>query len=130
MKEGSFIDDDCIIKDEIFLGIRNLVICGKCLKLLKNPMMCKNCQKAFCKVCIDKEGKCTTDNCLSDEFVENTNAYPLLQLIKFKCSNCQEIVKYNDVEKHLKDGCQQKENEPTLTDCIKQKQRLKQLRPE
>ena len=143
MTEGAFIDDDCLIKDEIFMGTQHLVICVLCKKVLKNPMKCKNCQKSYCKVCIDKKGECTTDNCLSDEFVENTSIYTLLKFIKYKCSNCEEIVEYNDVEKHLKDGCQKKENEPTLIDCkepklidciepklidcIKQKRRLKKL---
>ena len=99
--------------------------------------------KIYCKACIDKKGECTTENCLSDEFVENTGVYTLLKFIKYKCSNCEEIVEYNDVEKHLKDGCQKKGNEPTLIDCkeptlidciepklidcIKQKRRLKKL---
>ena len=43
-------------------------------------------------------------------------------------SNCKEEVKYNDVEKHLKDGCIQVDG-PILTDCIYRKKALKKLTP-
>ena len=132
MKEGpgSFIDDDCIIKDEVFQGIQNLVICDICKKILKNPMMCNNCQKAFCKECIDKKGKCTTASCKVSEFVKNKNALPVLKMVKYKCSNCKEEVKYEDVEKHLEDGCMHRENEIRLADTIYEKRTLKKLTPD
>ena len=72
MLNDSYIDDDCIIKDETFLAFKNLLICNICNKILKKPMMCKNCQKVFCKTCIEKDKKCT---CSGTEFVESQDKY-------------------------------------------------------
>ena len=124
MLNDSYIDDDCIIKDETFLAFKNLLMCNICNKILKEPMMCKNCQKVFCKTCIEKNKKC---ECSGTEFVENQDKYMMLKMIKYLCRNCKEEVKYDDVEKHLGNGCETRENEPRLADCIYKKHELKKL---
>ena len=34
--------------------LKDSLICGICLEILKNPMECDNCRNNFCKGCIDK----------------------------------------------------------------------------
>jgi hypothetical protein len=130
MAKKSYIDDNCIIKDETFLGIKSSIICDICKKILKDPVMCSNCQKVFCKACIDEKGECTTIGCLGNRLDKCADKCVMLGLIKYCCKNCKEVVKYNDVEKHLKSGCKFRENEPTLADCINKKHELKKLTKE
>ena len=130
MSNKAYIDDDCIIKDETFLMFQNLLICDICKKILKNPMMCKNCQKVFCKACIDKRGECPSSNCLGSEFIINTDKQAMLKMIIYSCRNCKEEVKYDDVEKHLKNGCITQTDEPKLADTIRKKPKLRKLTPE
>jgi hypothetical protein len=126
MEKESYIDDECVIKDETFFNFENFLFCEICKKILKNPMMCSNCQKVFCKACIDEKGDCPTIGCLGN-ISESKDKSAILKMIKFKCRNCKEEVKYDDVENHLKDGCKTQEYEPRLSDCINKKLKLIKL---
>lgn len=46
---NEYIDDDCLIQDENYLTFKPLMECFICKKILKNPVMCSNCQSNFCK---------------------------------------------------------------------------------
>ena len=130
MAKKPYIDDDCIIKDETFLEIKSLITCDICKKILKDPVMCSNCQKVFCKACIDERGECTKTGCLGNRLEKSVDKSVMLGLIKYCCKNCKEVVKYNDVEKHLQAGCTFREKEITLADCINKKRELIKLTKE
>lgn len=130
MENKPYITDDCVIKDETYFGFQNLVKCDICQKILKDPMMCKNCQKVFCKSCIEREKSCPNKNCMENEFVESKDKKVMLSMLKFLCSNCKEEIKYEDVEKHLSSGCKKRENELRLSDSFYKRKALKKLTPE
>ena len=39
-----YFTDDCLIEDEYYNGIKDLIKCKFCHKILKDPMMCNDCQ--------------------------------------------------------------------------------------
>lgn len=125
-----YINDDCLIEDENYLAFKSLILCQLCKKILKNPMICINCQNSFCKKCLDNwcenYAKCPK-NCQNPNYQKNTDKLALLSLIKYKCRNCKSEVKYNDVQSHLNSGCGKIENECKLSEIIYKKKKLKKL---
>lgn len=128
-----YIDDDCVIKDENYIMIKSLILCEICNKILKNPMMCKLCQKSFCKDCIEKwednYAKCPS-KCDNPIYIKNNDKLAILSLLKFICKNCKEEVKYNDIQTHLNSDCNKNENQSKLCDILYKKKRLKSLTKE
>lgn len=125
-----YINDECIIEDENYLTFKPLMTCQLCNKILKNPMMCLNCQTNFCEKCIEKWSddfdKCPK-NCEHPNYKPSKDKLALLSMIKYKCKNCKREIKYNDVESHLKLGCGKKQEEDRLCDIIYKKKKLKKL---
>ena len=127
--ENEYFCDECIIQDANFLAFNSLMKCHICNKILKNPMMCVNCQGIFCKKCIEKwqekNEKCP-NNCNQPNYAQNKDKIALLSMIKYKCKNCKEIVNYYDVDYHLGLKCgNAKENR--LVDIIYKKRKLNRL---
>ena len=133
IKEDEYIDDDCLIKDENFLTFKPIMLCNICNKLLKNPMICIQCQSSFCKKCIDNwsenYSKCPK-NCQNPTYKKNSDKLALLSMLKYKCKNCKSEVKYNDVQSHLEKGCKKRDNESRLIEEITKKKKLKKLSEE
>ena len=50
---GVYFDDDCLIEDDYYNSVKNLIKCNFCNKILQEPMMCLDCQSALCKNCKD-----------------------------------------------------------------------------
>ena len=125
-----YIDDDCLIEDENFLTFKPLMECSICKKILKKPMICLNCQANFCEKCIEKWGedhsKCP-NNCENPNYKINSDKIALLSMLKFKCRNCKNEIKYNDVQSHLDLGCGKNIQEARLCDVFYKKKKLKKL---
>ena len=49
-----YFDENNPIEDDYYKGIKSLIQCKYCNKILKDPMMCKECQGAYCNNCIDE----------------------------------------------------------------------------
>ena len=128
-----YIDDDCLIKDENYLTFKSLMECFICKKILKNPMICLNCQTNFCKNCIEKWcedfSKCPK-NCEEPKYKVNNDKLALLSMLKFKCRNCKNEIKYNEIKSHLDLGCGKNIEENRLCDVIYKKKKLKKLTSE
>ena len=130
MKENDYITDDCIIEDDTYLGIKDLIICPLCSKIFKEPMRCKECQNIYCKTCIDdwlKKNNICPGNCINPAYVQSDDKKGVLSLLKFRCQNCKEEIKYNDVESHLNSGCETSRTESKLIESIYKKKKLKKL---
>ena len=132
MKKGYFITDESVIEDELYINIKELIKCGLCNKILKEPVFCKKCQRHYCKACLEnwkkKDGKCP--NCKENsEFPKSIDKPVLLSLLKFLCQNCKEEIRYNDIESHLQKGCYTYKNPSKLLDVYKKK-KLKKLTPD
>ena len=50
-------------------------------------------------------------------------------MLKYRCRNCKGEIPYNDVEKHLNDGCEKQEDGPRLIDCFYKKHELRKITP-
>ena len=133
IKEDEFFDDDCLIKDENYLTFKPIMLCNICNKILKNPMMCTQCQGSFCKKCIDhwseNYAKCPK-NCQNPTYKKNNDKLALLSMLKYKCKNCKSEIKYNDVQSHIGHGCKKRDNESKLIEEICKKKKLKKLSDE
>ena len=130
MEKELYITDDCLIEDETYSTIKLLIKCFICNKILKDPMMCNNCQKVFCKACIEnypkKDKKCP-NKCKNPEYKISGDKNAMLSLLKFRCRNCKGEIKYNDVKSHLDSGCETNVNSTRLADSIYIKKKLIKL---
>ena len=124
----SYFDLDNPIEDEYYKGIKNLIKCKNCGKIIKDPMMCKECQGAFCKKCTEETNG--EHKCADPSFVENISANFLLKNLKYLCQNCKDEVKQEKIESHLKEGCIQNEKPSTLIEEIFRKKSLEPVTQE
>jgi len=123
---GPYFDENSPIEDEYYKGIKNLVVCNYCNKILKNPMMCIECQGAFCQKCTDE---LTDENhkCKKPTYSKNQGAIALLKNLKYLCNNCKNEIKQENIEAHLNEGCAKNENPTKLMDEIFRKKTLQKL---
>ena len=102
MKE--YINDNTIIKDELYNAFKESVSCPLCLSSLINPVMCMKCQNVFCKKCINewskKDDKCV-NRCTEPNYQKCIGKNDILSKLKFKCEACGNIIKYDEAKKHL-----------------------------
>ena len=118
-----YIDDDCLIEDEFYNDIKEMIECKLCQKLLKTPMMCNVCGSAFCNNCVKKmqKKKDKSHKCKKAKYIENKNVIKMMSKLKYLCRNCKNEVKKEDIENHLKQGCEKLENPTRLMDSIYKK---------
>ena len=128
-----FITDDDVIEDESYNRIKEMIKCKLCNNILKEPMVCKGCQNVYCKKCIDNwsknEDDCPND-CISPSYAISYDKAALLSMLNFLCQNCKKEIRYNDVESHLKAGCEKSLYQTKLFDAIYKKKKLKKLTSE
>ena len=129
--EEKYITDDCAIKDQNYKAFEKFILCDFCKKILRSPMMCKSCQKVFCKKCKDKWAQ-SCEKCQNPEYVVNNDKSVMLSMISFLCKNCKSEVKYNDIESHLKSGCIKNNDTSTnqLMNAFTNKKKLTKLSKE
>ena len=101
-----FFSEKNIVNNEYYEGIKSLVNCLICLGIVENPVQCTKCQHYFCSECIKENKKCPM-RCEGNQFIKSITGSNLLSNLKFKCS-CEEIVPYDEREKHL-DKCTKKD---------------------
>ena len=98
-----YINDDLVIKNEMYKVFKDSIICPICLKILINPLMCMKCQKVYCKKCIEqwerRDNKCP-NRCQSPNYQKSLEKNRILSNLKFKCINCEDEIEYNNVETH------------------------------
>ena len=103
-----YINDETIVKNEIYLVFQDLLNCPICSNILIDPYMCMNCQNFYCKKCIDewskKDNKCP-NRCENPNYKKSIEKNNILSKLKFKCKNCGKEILYEDVEKHV-DSCE------------------------
>lgn len=97
----NFINNDTIIKDNIYNNVKDLILCPICQNILIEPVMCMKCQKSFCKKCVDKltDVKCP-NNCEQPNFQKSISKNEILIQLKFKCKYCKDTMSYGDALKH------------------------------
>ena len=99
-----YINENTIVKDELYNAFKESVSCPLCLSILINPVMCMKCQNVFCKKCINdwskKDNKCP-NRCTDPNYQKCIGKNDILSKLKFKCQACGNIIKYDDAKKHL-----------------------------
>jgi hypothetical protein len=129
MEKEDYFSDDCIVEDEIFRGLKKLLICPICKKIYKDPMLCTGCQGVYCQKCIGN--KCPK-NCINNKLMKSVSKNEMISKIKYKCKNCLEEVYQSDIKAHLESNCQHKEEiqtNRTLSEIYGTKKQLKRLSP-
>ena len=107
LEKDEYFSDDCIIEDQLYLAIKDLITCPLCSKILNEPYMCNECQNAYCKKCLEKYSnlkKCPNDN-KNVKFSHCIQKNDLLSKLKYKCKNCNKEVIQTDIQSHLKTNC-------------------------
>ena len=99
-KKVKFKKNDIIINSNVNI---NDILCYKCQSLLDNPVQCKECNINYCNDCVEDENK-NKKKCLICEknlYEKNINLYQtLLNNIKVKCNQCNEILEYKNAMNH------------------------------
>ena len=132
LDKDEYFSDDCIIKDQIYLNIKDLITCPLCNKILKEPYMCIECQNAYCKKCLENYSnlkRCPNDN-KNTKFTHCIQKNDLLSKLKYRCKNCLKEVVQTDIQSHLKSNCKANthiERQKTLSEMIQTKKELIKL---
>ena len=132
LKKEEYFSDDFIIEDGYYIGIKDLILCPLCSKIIKDPYMCNICQKNYCKKCLEKDYrlKICPENKIQTKFSPDVNSNRLISNLKYRCRNCLEIVVQSDIKTHLESNCRKAERvkkEKTLSEIIQTKKELIKL---
>ena len=107
-----FINDNTIIKDDIYNMFKDSFTCFLCKNILIDPIICMKCQIDFCNKCIENwiknENKCPK-GCVEPNYQKSLLKNELLSKLKFKCTKCGAHILYQEVKKHH-DECKGSEN--------------------
>ena len=132
MEKEDYFTDDCIVESELYLKLKDLLICPICKKLYKDPLMCSGCQSTYCQRCIENyiKNNICPKNCKKIKFSKSISKNELLSKLKYKCKNCQEEVIQSNIKAHLESNCEKKEEKvKTLSETFLQKKALVKLTP-
>ena len=131
LEKDEYFDENSPIENQLYLSLKDLLICPYCQELIKDPFMCSKCQKNYCKKCLEEYSnmkKCPNDN-KESEFKHSIMINEMLSKLKYKCKNCKKEVIQDEIKAHLEDNCQyiEEEKEKTLAEIIQTKKELIKL---
>ena len=102
-----YVNNNTIIKNEFYNIFKESVTCPLCNSIYIDPVICMNCQKVYCKKCIDKwsnDNKSCPNNCVEAKYQNCIGKNEILSKLSFKCNKCQKEIKYDEAKNH-KDSC-------------------------
>lgn len=124
MEIRNFINEENIIKDDIYDKFKEVIICPICFGIYIEPMMCKGCLNVYCKECIDnwtKKDKRCPNRCENPDYVKSKDRAFILSTLKFQCKKCNKIIEYLNMFKHKDLNCKQEDkNENKIINEIKE----------
>ena len=99
------VNINTIVDNDIYKTFKEMIICPICNNIYISPVMCLNCQKEYCKKCIENSIKNNEQNdqrckCENPNFVASKGKQNLLSKLKFKCKDCDMEINYDDTPKH------------------------------
>ena len=104
-----YINIHTLIEDEMSNMFKNSVICSLCFNILIDPIICINCQKVFCKKCIENwrklNEKCPNASCNNPDYKVCIAKKEILSILKFKCLKCGIQIGYFDAKNHYNICC-------------------------
>ena len=113
-----FINEETIIKNEIYESLKKNIYCSLCNLLMIDSFECSYCYYVFCKICFEfskkENGNCPF--CKKPFKNENIQRNSCITKMKFKCiKGCGIEILFNDIENHYN------------TDCLSKKVKIKIL---
>ena len=103
-----YINENSIVKDEIYKNFESLFTCIICLDIIIEPTMCIKCKHVYCKQCIKKwckiNSKCP-NRCENPEYQNCLDIMKLLSKLSFNCKKCKNVISYDEMEKHFLSKC-------------------------
>lgn len=125
------IENEKIVKNEVYESFKDLIECPICLRIMYNPMMCMNCQQSFCQKCIEewqKKSHTCPNHCDESKIQKSRTIINILSKLKFECKKgCGEEILYNDLKNHYSQGCEKKKKTNNKFRKIS-KEQMKKLR--
>ena len=103
-----YINGNSIVKDEIYKNFESSITCIICLDIIIEPTMCMKCKNVYCKQCIKDWSKHNTkcpNRCENPEYQNCKDLSQLLSKLNFNCKKCNNIINYNEMEKHYLSKC-------------------------
>ena len=122
-----YINNKTVIKNDLYNLFKDSVTCEICHNILINPLMCLQCQNAFCKNCIDKKNETCPNKCIEPNFKKCISKKDILSKLKFKCQKCQNEIYYDEVMKHQDDNCTTNNNLSSINNKKIKQSKLKKL---
>ena len=134
LEKDEYFDENSPIENQLYLSLKDLLICPYCQELIKDPFMCSKCQKNYCKKCLEDYSnmkKCPNDN-KESEFKHSIMINEMLSKLKYKCKNCKKEIFQSDIKAHLEEKCEyiEDEHEKSLSEIIQTKKELIKLSPQ
>ena len=103
-----YINQNFVIKNEIYSSLESSIICIICLDIIIEPVMCVNCKNVYCKHCIDEWSKNNINcphRCENPNYQKSIDLFNKLSQLSFNCKHCEKVISYNEMEKHLLSKC-------------------------
>ena len=128
-----YINDETIIKNEVYLAFQDSITCPICQNILISPYMCMNCQNVYCKKCIDdwskRDNKCP-NRCENPNYRKSIEKNNALSKLKFKCKKCEMELLYDQVQSHVDTCYSGKKKQIKTTNISKSnEQKMRRLTP-
>jgi hypothetical protein len=109
-----YINENTIIKDEIYKAFKDNIYCCSCKHLMIEPVMCSECQSTFCKNCLEKsmeKRKSCPNKCENSSFIKINEKNNSITKCKFKCiKGCKKEISFHDIKEHYSSDCLSKKN--------------------
>lgn len=108
MEQTSLFEENDIVNREYYEGIKDIIKCGICLDIVKEPVQCSKCQHYFCSQC-SKQLKNCPFRCENSSIIPSFTCNQLLSGLKIKCK-CGNEIGYDFLRKHKEKDCKKENN--------------------
>ena len=103
-----YINEENLIKDEIYQELEGSIICIICLDIIIEQIMCMKCQHVYCTKCIQNWSKINNkcpNRCQNPNYKICLSIGKLLSKLFFNCKYCKSIINFYDMKKHFLSKC-------------------------
>lgn len=103
-----YINIDTIENKNSYELIKDSITCHICTEIMIRPVMCMNCQHAYCKRCIEhwnnNKNYCP-NKCPNPIYRYSVLVGNLLSSLEIRCKDCGILIHYDNMEKHVLSKC-------------------------
>ena len=105
---NEYIQEEYITNRDLYESIKDSITCAICTNIIIKPTMCMNCQKAYCRRCIEHWNNIKNycpNKCDNPEYKKSVVIANLLTKLNFTCKDCFSTVNYDQMERHILSKC-------------------------